>query len=174
MSRRFLVGVAVPLALAVLAYVLWWVSDRLVYIGPVDRATFGWSVVVPVWIAAPVAGGFVWDRLGRPSRNLAAIVDGAVIGGAATILLWLAIAFPTCQFGGAPTPAAFVAPSMIVGIVVGGGQAATGLLVASLVRQGRPWRAAVVGIAVGFALVFVAILVASSVLLGSPCGRPPA
>src|SRR5437773_887043 len=59
MSGRFFVGVAVPLALVVLAYFLWQVSDRLLYIGPLDRAAFEWSVVIPIWIGAPVAAGSV-------------------------------------------------------------------------------------------------------------------
>ncbi len=62
---RYVAAVLVPLALVGLAYVLWWISDRLLYVGPLDRAAFGWVVVVPVWIAAPVAAGFVWRTLDR-------------------------------------------------------------------------------------------------------------
>jgi hypothetical protein len=172
MTGRFLVGVAMPLALVVLAYVLWRVSDRLLYIGPLDRAAFGWSVVIPIWIAATVAAGFAWSGLGRAGRDVAAVVVGTVIGVAATVLLWQSIAFPNCEFGTFRTPAEFLVPSVIVGVVIGGGQAGTGLLVSSLVRQGRPWRAAALGAAVAFGLVFAAILVASAVLLGPTCNRP--
>lgn len=171
-SGRFLAGVVVPLVLVMLAYVLWWVSDRLLYIGPLDRAAFGWAIVIPVWIAAPVAAGFAWRGLGPRGRGAAAVIVGTVIGVAATVLLWHSIAFPDCQYGASRTPAEFVAPSLIVGVVIGGGQAGTGLLVSSLVRQGRPWRAAALGAAVAFGLVFAAILVASAVLLGLPCNRP--
>jgi hypothetical protein len=172
MSGWFLVGVAVPLALVVLAYVLWWISDRLLYIGPLDRAAFGWSVVIPIWIAAPVAAGFAWRGLTRTGRDVAAVVVGTVIGIATTVLLWQSIAFPDCQFGPSRTPAELVVPSLIVGFVIGGGQAGTGLLVSSLVRQGRPWRAAALGAAVAFGLVFAAILVASAVLPWQTCNRP--
>lgn len=171
-SGRFIVGVTVPLALVVLAYVLLSISDRLLYIGPLDRAAFGWSVVIPIWIAAPVAAGFAWRGLSRSGRDVAAVVVGTVIGVAATVLLWQSIAFPDCQFGAFRTPAEFVVPSLIVGVVIGGGQAGTGLLVSSLVRQGRPWRAAAFDAAVAFGLVFAAILVASAVLLGPTCNRP--
>ncbi|MBA2373099.1 MAG: hypothetical protein H0V74_02700, partial [Chloroflexi bacterium] len=46
-SARVAWGTAVPLALVALAYALWWLSDRLGYIGPLDRAAFGWAVVIP-------------------------------------------------------------------------------------------------------------------------------
>ena len=172
MSGRFLAGVVVPLALVVLAYVLWWLSDRLLYIGPLDRAAFGWSVVIPVWLAAPVVAGFAWSGLTRVGRDVAAALVGTVIGITATVLLWRAIAFPDCEFGAYRTPAEFLVPSLIVGVVIGGGQAGTGLLVSSFVRRGHPWRAAALGAAAGFGLVFVAILVASAVLLGPSCNRP--
>lgn len=40
-----------------------WISERLFYIGPLDRATFGWVVVIPVWISAPIVAGFAWPLL---------------------------------------------------------------------------------------------------------------
>lgn len=56
-------GVAASLATVALGYALWSVSDRLLYIGPLDRAAFGWAVVVPVWALAPVAAALAWRRL---------------------------------------------------------------------------------------------------------------
>jgi len=41
LSLGFVAGVVAPLAVAAAAYVLWWVSDQLLYIGPFDRAAFG-------------------------------------------------------------------------------------------------------------------------------------
>jgi hypothetical protein len=38
------IGVAASLAAVALVYLVWWISDRLVFIRPVDRATFGWLV----------------------------------------------------------------------------------------------------------------------------------
>ena len=112
--------------------------------------------------------------LGRTARNIAAVVVGTVIGIAATVLLWQSIAFPDCQYGASRTATELLVPSVIVGVVIGGGQAGTGLLVSSVARQGRPWRAAGLGAVVGFGLVFAAILVAGAVLLGPTCNRPPA
>jgi hypothetical protein len=42
-------------ALLVLALAVWFVSDRLVTIGPFDRAKIGWAVVVPLLALAPGA-----------------------------------------------------------------------------------------------------------------------
>ena len=55
--RRARLGfaVAAPLAALAAAYVLWRMSNELLWIGPLDRAAFGWLVVVPVWALAPVA-----------------------------------------------------------------------------------------------------------------------
>ena len=50
-AGRVALGVAVPLVLLALVYALWWVSNELLYVGPLDRAAFGWSVVIPLWIA---------------------------------------------------------------------------------------------------------------------------
>ena len=84
---RYVVAVVVPRALAGLAYVLWWISDRRPYVGPLDRAAVGWVVVVPVWIAAHVAAGFVWRTLDRRTTLVIAALVGTVIGAAAALLL---------------------------------------------------------------------------------------
>ena len=169
---RYVAGVAVPLALAGLVFVLWWISDRLLYVGPLDRAAFGWVVVVPLWIASPVAAGFVWRTLDwRTTRVIAALV-GTVIAGAAALLLWQAVAFPNCGTGAIRTPLEWVMPSLLVGAVVGGGVALSGTVSAGLTRQGRPIAAVFVGAAVEALMVAAAILVAGLSLLGPACQRP--
>jgi len=168
----FVAGVAVPLVFVTLVYTLWWISDRLLYIGPFDRAAFGWAVVIPLWVAAPVATGFVWHRLAPASDILAAIVVGATISGAAAFLFWQAVAYPQCETAAARTPGDWVVPSLILGTAIGGGLAFTGLLVSGLARSGRPWRAVLVGAGTEVVMVFAAILVAGVVLLGPGCLRP--
>lgn len=170
---RFILGVAAPLAVVSLAYSLWWLSDRLVYIGPLDRAAFGWAVVVPVWISAPIAAAFSWRLLPRWATVLAAVVVGSAIGGVATILFWRAVAYPNCGYGATRTPDDWVLPSLTLGLVVGGGVAVSGLLASKIVRDGRPWRAFVVGAAAEVAMVAAAILVSGLMLIGPGCQRPP-
>jgi hypothetical protein len=170
---RFALGVAVPLGVVALAYALWWISDRLLYIGPLDRAAFGWAVVIPVWVAAPVIAGFTWRRLPPRASLLAAVVVGAAISGAAAVLLWQSVADPNCEFGAVRTPGDWMLPSLIVGGVIGGGLAASALLASRLAREGRPWRAAVSGAGTEVVMVVAAILVAGTILMGSGCQRPP-
>lgn len=169
---RYVVAVVVPHALAGLAYVLWWMSDRLLYVGPLDRAAVGWVVVVPVWIAAPVAAGFVWRTLDRRTTRVIAALVGTVIGAAAALLLWQAVAFPDCGTGAIRGPQEMALPSLLVGAVVGGGVAWSGLVSAGFARQGRPIAAVVLGAAAEALMVAAVILVAALTLLGPACQRP--
>lgn len=171
---RVVLGVAAPLAVAAFAYALWWISDRLLYVGPLDRAALGWAVVIPVWVAAPVAAGFAWHRLTPRSSLLAAVLVGATISAAAAALFWQAVANPACEYGAIDTPGDWVLPSLIVGGVIGGGLAGSGLFASKIVREGRPWRAVVLGAGAEVFTVFAAILVAGVMLTGPGCQRPPA
>jgi hypothetical protein len=169
---RIGLGVAVPLAVVVLAYGLWWISDRLLYIGPLDRAAFGWAVVVPVWASAPIAAAFAWRGLSQRGTTVAALVVGCAIAAAAALLFWLGVAHPDCQFGAVRSPNDWILPSLIAGAVIGAGPPVSGLLAVTLVRKGRPWRAALLGLAAEVTLVFVAIIAAGTLLMGGACNRP--
>jgi hypothetical protein len=172
-AAHLALGVLAPLATVALAYGLWFVSDRLLYIAPLDRAAFGWAVVVPVWALAPVAAAFAWRRLTPRGITMAAAALGLIVGGLAAGLLWSAFAFPNCQFGAIRSPIELVPPSVIVGLVIGTGLSAAGLLSATLLRGGHPWLASAAGAGSGLALVFVALFAAAVVLLGPSCQRPP-
>jgi len=172
-TARVLLGVAAPIATAALAYLLWLLGDRLLYVGPLDRATFDWAVVVPVWAVAPVAAAFAWRRLTTRGTLVAAVAVGLIVGGVASALLWSAIAFPNCEFGVIRSPTELVPPSVFVGLVIGAGLSVSSLLSVAFNRRGHPWWASVVGAGSGFALVLVAVLAASTVLLGPACQRPP-
>lgn len=170
---RFILGVTVPLVVVALAYALWWMSDRLLYIGPLDRAAFGWAVVIPVWISAPIAAGFVWRLLPQRGAVLAAALVGSAIGGVAATLFWRAVAYPNCEYGAVRTPSDWIVPSLTLGLVIGGGVAVSGLLASKFVRESRPWSAVVLGAGTEVAMVFAAILVGGLMLMGPGCQRPP-
>lgn len=170
---RLAIAAATPLAGVALAYLLWWISDRLLYIGPFDRATFGWLVVVPVWALTPVVAGYAWRPLNAPQTAAAVAMVGLVITAIATSLLWLASAFPDCEFGAVRSPAEWIVPSVVVGVVIGGGFAAACLGTAAAVRRGRWWSAFLVGAGSAVALVFLAILVAAPFIVSGGCQRPP-
>jgi hypothetical protein len=170
---NFGLGLGVPLAVVALAYGLWWLSDRLVYIGPFDRAAFGWAVVIPVWVSAPIAAGFAWRRLSARRTLVAAITVGAAVGAATAALLWQSVAYPACEDGAARAPADWILPSLFVGVIVGAGLAASGLLAVALLRRKQPWRAAILGAGAELALVLLAVVVAAGVMMGPSCQRPP-
>ena len=170
---RLVRAVAAPLAVVALAYALWWVSDRLLYIGPLDRAAFGWAVVVPVWLCAPIAAGLAWRPLTVRATAAAAVMSGMVISSVSAFMFWQAAAHPGCEYGATRTPVEWVVPSIVIGTAIGAGVALSGLLAVMMVRSGHPWRAAVAGALVGLACIFVAILVFVIMTPALGCQRPP-
>jgi hypothetical protein len=171
--RRILVAIAAPLAGVGTAYLLWQISDRLLYIGPVDRATFGWLVVVPVWALSPLLAALVWGRLATKETYLAAAALGLTIAVVAAILFWFALAFPQCDFGALRTPVEWIGPAAVVGMVVGGGFAAICLLTLAVARGGHRLRALLTAAGSAFGLIFATVLVAVPFVLSGGCMRPP-
>jgi hypothetical protein len=171
---RVVIASAAPLAGVALAYLLWWISDRLVVIGPLDRAAFGWLVVVPVWALTPTLAAYAWRALDDEETWLVAAAVGLVIAALAALLLWLAGASPDCEFGPLRTPPEWILPSVIVGLVIGGGFAATCLVTVAVLRRGRWWSALLVGAGSALALVFLTIIVAAPFVMSAGCQRPPA
>ena len=165
--------VGAPLVILAVAYALWWISDRLLYIGPLDRAAFGWAVVIPVWVAAPIVAGFAWRTASPTERAMAAVLVGSIVTAVATSLIWRAIAYTDCDTGALRSSIDWAGPSLIVGIAIGGGVAVSGTLVAQLARAGRPWLAVIAGAVTEVAMIFLAILVAADALFGPVCRRPP-
>ncbi|MGH2511379.1 MAG: hypothetical protein ACRDGQ_01690 [Candidatus Limnocylindrales bacterium] len=177
-SLRLWLGIAVPLAVAVVAYVLWYISDRLVVIGSLDRPAFGWAVVIPVWLAVPVVGAFSWQPLTIRATRVAAIGVGLAITVVTSVLFWEAVAFPDCPDGPIRTADQWILPALILGLTIGGGVGLTGLIGTAILRSGRRWWSIAVTAGSGFAMIFVAILVFVGVSLGAglgaggPCGLP--
>lgn len=165
-------AISPPLFLGALAYGLWMLSDRLGYIGPFDKATFGWSVVIPVWLATPVVAAFAWRSLSDAGRDRAALLVGLMIAVAATFLLFEAVAYPNCDTGPLREPIGWLIPSALVGLAIGGGLAISALAAARPARDGHLWRAVFVGAGTELAMVFLAILIATAFLIGPACQRP--
>ncbi len=170
---RLAIAAAAPLAGVALVYLLWWISDRLLYIGPLDRATVGWLVVVPVWALTPTIAAYAWRPLNAGQTAAAAGGVGLFTTAFATFLFWLASASPGCQFGAVRSPAQWIIPSLIVGVVIGGGFATTCFGTVAMLRGGRWWSALLVGALSAVTLVFLAILVAAPFIMSGGCQRPP-
>jgi hypothetical protein len=167
-------AVAIPLAVAGAAYGLWFLSDRLVQIGPLDRATFGWLVVVPVWAAAAAAAGFAWRRLSSAAQWIVATICGFVVGTQVTVNFWLAVSTPGCQFGATRAPADWWGPALEVGLLIGAGFAVAGVVATRLVAAGRPWLALLLGALIQVGAAALAILFVSTQMITGVCQRPPA
>jgi hypothetical protein len=172
-TDKVALGIALPLLLAALAYGLWWISDQLIVIGPLDRASFGWIVVIPLWLSTPVVAGFAWRSLGRSQARLAAFIVGACVSAAAALAFWQSIGTPfDCGFGTVTPATDFLPGAVLVGILVGGGLAIDGLLVDRLARAGvRRW-AVVIGVGAEGLLVTVALFALVAVSYGHTCFVP--
>ena len=177
-AGRVALGVVIPLAVVALAYGLWSLSDRLLYIGPLDRAAFGWAVVIPVWIGGPVSAAFAWRPLARRDTWIAAAGFGIIVSAVSAVLFWQSVAFPDCATP-IRTAAEWVPPALIVGLTIGASLATSGLLGTRILRAGHPWLAVALTALAEFGLIFVAIFVFVGVSLGAgfgsttgPCGLP--
>jgi hypothetical protein len=170
---RLFVAIALPLVILLLAYGLWWISDRLLYVGPLDRAAFGWVFVVPLWLSAPVVAGFLWKAVSTRQARYAALVVGSVVSIGAALAYWQSIGTPfDCGFGTVTPPIAFLPQTLIVGILVGGGLALDGLLVAALARSGVRWWAVVVGAGTEVLMLGLALFAVLATWEGHTCFVP--
>ena len=171
-TGRIVAGVVVPVGLLAVVYALWWISDQALYIGPLDRAAFGWSVVIPLWIATPFVTAIVGRPLSPRATAWTALLLGSTVSGVAAILFWRAVAQPACDYGATRQPIEWVPASLLVGVVIGGGLAISGLASVSLVRRGQPWRALALGAATELAMVFAAVGATAFVVVGRTCQLP--
>lgn len=170
---RVVAGVGIPLLVTAAAFGLWWLSDRLLYVGPLDRATFGWVVVVPLWLATPIASALAWRQFSARGMRIAATTLGLIVGGAAALLLWEAAAHPNCQYGASSGPEAWILPALILGAVIGGGLAASSLVASRRLATGRILGSLVAGAATQACFMAIAILAFTSfALTTSQCQRP--
>jgi hypothetical protein len=173
-ARRLAGATLVPLGLVALAYALWWISDRLLYVGPMDRATFGWAVVVPVWCLSASAMALATRDLSTRAARAVASSGALVIAIGLGWVIWASFDPEGCAFGPRTPSYALIGPSLLVGLILGGGWAASGLAGRSAAVAGSPWRAAGLAFALAFGDVLVTIGAASFLLLSvGGCNRPP-
>lgn len=170
---RAIRAIAVPLAFVAAAFGLWWLGDQLGSVGPLDKAAFGWAVVIPLWLAAPVAAGWAWARLTRHGAISSALGLSAVVGVAAAILLWRATTGIDCAGGPTRTPAEWIVPSLVIGAGVGAVPALAGLAAVVPVRERRWMLGVVLGAGGGLVLTFAVMIGSFALFFAGPgCQRP--
>jgi hypothetical protein len=168
-------AIAAPLGTLALAYAAWAITDRLLYIGPLDRAQFGWLVVVPLLCAAPVVAVLVWRDLPDARRLIASGVVAVAIGGTAALLFGTALvdSLEGCQAGSRLPATDVVLGIVVVGLVTGAGYAGSGAIGAHVWRKGHPWLGGAIAAVSGFATLWAAAFVAFGVFGGiGICNRP--
>jgi hypothetical protein len=161
----------VPMVVVALSFALWLISDRLLYVGPIDRATFGWLVVVPLWAAAPAFAGLSWRAVADTARTQFAAVGGLTIGASAAVLLWSAVAAPAVGCVPTRTVLELIPPALAVGAVVGGGFFLACRLASGEIAAGRIGRGVTYGATIQVVVIPVASLLAMFAFRGL-CQRP--
>jgi hypothetical protein len=152
--------------------VSWAISDRLLWIGPLDRAAFGWLVVIPLLVLTTPVAADSWDGLDRRGRKAAGLALGASVAAVvATMLAGDRIAVD-CQFGPALVgPVEVVVRSLVAGAVSGGAQVAA-VLITQQVRPRKSFQRWAAGTLLG-AAAWTATLF--SIMVATPfamCPRP--
>jgi len=173
-----IVGAAGPLALFAVLYGLWVASDRLVHVGPLDRGSFFWVVLLPLWCLSPSLAALLWrGRLRPEATQIVALAVGLVLAIVASAILWIAGTTDqgTCEFGPRTEAPGLIVPMGLLGILIGGGWALNAVVAASVVGGGRLRRGVGLGVALALAH-FVIVVVATGlvIMLTGGCNRAPA
>lgn len=164
-------GWLAPIATLAIAYGLWWISDRLVQVGPFDRPAFGWTFVIPIWLAAPVVAGIVWRGLPVRHERTAVLIVGAIVGLAAALLFWQSATGPGCETAPTRTGTDWIPPSLLAGAITAGGLLLGGIIAASLFRSRQRLAAIVAGVLVDGLILAVGLVVMAVILSGPGCER---
>jgi hypothetical protein len=169
------VAIAAPLAILSGAYALSSISDQIGGVGPLDRAAFGWLVVIPLVSFAPAAGGLASSNLSSSARVFVAAAVAAVISLVAAALLFNSMAHPHCEFGSRFTDGDFLRAALGGGLLVGIWIGMSCAIAAAVIRRGHHWISIVAGLALGFATLWVGLLGTFASLaagLAGVCNRP--
>jgi len=160
---------AIGPALVVVGLTLLKVSDELVFIGPFDRAQFGWAVPIPLLMLAPAAIGLAARTSGVEAARAAATVTGLILGVPVGIGLFVSMRQVGCdQY---PDTLAILFASVPVPLVLGLGWAAAGRF--AIRFADRPILAVVAGVG-GAILAGIAMILAWAAFFpGLSCAYVP-
>ncbi len=163
-------AVLVPLALLIVAALLWSLSDEVVVLGILDPAAFGWLVVVPLLGSVPIVGGIALSRVDRGTRWPVAAVLGTLTGLAVGGLFLRSVATADCEFGTIRTVVEWV-PNAIGFGLASGAPLAAGLASVAALWPERRIAATFAGLAVSVA-AFLLLAFVLGLSLQPLCNRP--
>jgi hypothetical protein len=170
-SRWLRIGL--PFLAVLIVFGLWSLSDQLIFIGPLDRATFGWGVVIPLWLLLPVAAAAAWSGLDDRPRTGAAVLLGVAVFGSGMAWFWPGLDVPDCQFGALGSATDRLAPVALVAGLIGAGLAGGSIAASSRWEEGRRAAGLAVGVGIQIGAVAVALVLAIVLFSGPVCQRPP-
>lgn len=130
--------------LLVASLAAWAISDRLVVIGPFDRAQIGWAVVVPLFVLAPGVLSLAWQSASTARTGRGVLVAlSAAIG----VLAVGALALTSVQIGcrTVASPIDVIPSALPVGVVAALAFAVSVLIGAQFGKHGRMRAAVLVG-----------------------------
>jgi hypothetical protein len=172
-GSRSLAALGVAPLLLLLGVASWFVSDRLVVIGPFDRATIGWAVVVPLLAIAPGAAALAGSGSTSPGLARLVVAGTSIITGLFVVLgLAAAITFVDCR--PVSSPLQVVPRTLPTALVLGVGFALSAATAWGPAQHGRRIVALLVGAAVW---ILAAALGLFALFVSFPplsCGAPQA
>ena len=144
-------------------------SDIVVFIGPLDRAQFGWSVPLPMMLLAPGVIGASARSAGVSAARKVATITGAAFG----LVLGIAWFASATQVGCDPSPglSTRLAASLPIPLVLGVGWAIAGRSAARYAN--RPAVAVAVGVVIAIAAGIAMLLTWAAVFPGVSCRYVP-
>lgn len=175
-SGLALASLAVAPLLLVAAIAANQIGEVLVAAGQVDRAAFGWFVVVPLVLLSPGAAALTWQATGRrqlASRLIASLSLVIGIG----VEIWLVLTIR--QIGCIPVgePSQVVAPAVLTAVAAGVAFGLAGIAaMVSVGVGGRSWVVSIRSLIAGgvglAAFAAAAILIFTVTFAGVSCAAP--
>lgn len=170
---QFLLAVAAPLAVLAMAYGLWRFSDELLWIGPLDRAAFGWLVVVPFWATAPVAGAVASRTMSTRASALAGFTAAAAVAGPVALFVWQSVASPACPTGLIRSALEMMVPAIAIAAILGLGLGTAMFIGSEFWREGSRRAAVLSAVTIHLATSGLALALGPTFIIGPLCQRPP-
>jgi hypothetical protein len=151
---------------------VWYVSDRLIFVGPFDRAQIGWAVVVPLFALAPGIAGLAErrDELEESSR-LAANLTVVGLGLGATMAVLATETIASCR--PVASPLDILLQALVTGLLAAAAFAVPYRVAAYLSTRVRPWQAVVPAAGLCLLIAGIMLFVFSMFLFPTlSCARP--